>query len=464
MCAGSVRTITLAGSIGVLLLGAFAAALHRAWPSRPIARGVTVDERRLPEGREPALAWLAARRDAARARAIHFRAERRMFDATFETAGVELDADAMYEAAKRVAHEGPVLRRLREADRARRGGLDVAPVWRVDRERARALLASLAPELYKAPVDARVDLTKHERVVEEPGRELDVEASLTRLRDGKHEDDEVIDLVTRSVAPKVSIDQLTNVNIEKVVSAFETTFSLFGTGAGRAINIRKAVSFLNGVMLSPGQALSFNDTVGPRTRDRGFVLAPEIQGDEMQLGYGGGTCQASTTLYGAAVFGALDILERQAHSRPARYTQMGLDATVSYPLADLKIRNALPFPVLIHAFFPSPTTVRVEILGGDPVARVEYLFGVSSTEDFMRRVQIKNNLAPGERVLHQKGVMGYDVTSVVRLHYNDGRQDERHYFSGYRPAPEIYWVAPGFDLASLPPLPEHAKGVEGLGG
>ena len=48
----------------------------------------------------------------------------------------------------------------------------------------------------------------------------------------------------------------------------------------------------------------------------------------------------------------------------------------------------------------------------------------------------------------------------MRLHYLDGREDERHYFSGYRPAPEIYWVAPGYDVAGLPPLPEHAKGVE----
>src|SRR5262249_37668468 len=163
-------------------------------------------------------------------------------------------------------------------------------------------------------------------------------------------------------------------------------------------------------------------------------MAPEIQGDEMQLGYGGGTCQASTTLFAAALFGGLDILERQAHSRPSHYTQMGLDAPVSYSLSDLKIRNALPYPllihpllpypILIHAFLPTPTTVRVEILGGDPVARVEYLYGVSAISDFMRRIEVKDNLAPGQRVLHQKGIPGFDVTSVVKLHYFDGRADE----------------------------------------
>jgi hypothetical protein len=116
--------------------------------------------------------------------------------------------------------------------------------------------------------------------------------------------------------------------------------------------------------------------------------------------------------------------------------------------------------VLVHAFLRNPTTVRVEILGGDPVARVDYVYGVDSTEDFMRRIQVKEELASGQHVLHQKGIPGFEVTSVVKLRYFDGREDERHYLSSYRPTPEIYWVAPGYDLDGLPPLPEHAKGVE----
>ena len=52
----------------------------------------------------------------------------------------------------------------------------------------------------------------------------------------------------------------------------------------------------------------------------------------------------------------------------------------------------------------------------------------------------------------------------MKIHYRDGREDIRHHFSGYRPAPEIYWVAPGYDVAELPALPEHAKGVQGAVG
>ncbi len=462
MWPGSVRFTTLSAVLALALLAGAGggAALHRYWPRSPVALGVTVGERRVPDGAPDVVAWLAGQREAARERTVRFQYEGQLFDATLGAAGVVLDEDATLDEARQVAHEGSAWHRLKESERARRGEIDVTPLWKVDAAQARALLATYASSLALAPVDARIDLDKHLRSPDVPGRELDVEASLARLHAGTHDDDEVIDLVTRPISAKVTLDQLTNVNIEKVVSAFETTFSLSGSGAGRAVNIRNAVGRFDGTMLAPGQSFSFNDAVGPRTRERGFALAPEIQGDEMQLGYGGGTCQASTTLYAAALFGALDILERQAHSRPSHYAQMGLDATVSYPLADLKIRNAMPFPVLIHAFLPNPTTVRVEILGGDPVAKVDYVYGVSSTEDFLRRVQVKGDLPEGSRVQHQKGIPGFDVTSVVKLNYYDGREDERHYYSGYRPAPEIYWVAPGFDPGKLPPLPEHAKGVE----
>jgi len=453
----SVRLTTLSAVLGLLLLAGAGsgAAAHRYWPRSPVALGVRVIDRRFPDG-EPAAAWLAGRRAAAGARTVRFRHDHQLFEATFAEAGIALDVEATLAAAEKIGHEGSTWHRLREAERARRGEIEVAPVWTFDEARARALLATFAPALEVAPVDAHLDLTEHTRSPDQPGHALDIDASLARLKAASHEDEETIELVVHHVPATVTLEQLTYVNIEKVVSAYETTFSLFGTGAGRAVNIRNAAKHLDGLVLSRGQTVSFNDVVGPRTRDRGFALAPEIQGDEMQLGYGGGTCQASTTLYAAALFGALEIVERQSHSRPSHYTQMGLDATVSYPLTDLKIRNTLPYPVLVHAFFPRPTLLRIELLGGDPVARVDYIYGVGATEDFVRRVEVRETLAAGQRILHQKGIQGFDVTSVVRLHYLDGREDERRYFSGYRPAPEIYWVAPGYDLAELPPLPEHA--------
>ena len=446
-------------AIGSIVGASGGVAAHRLVPRSPLAAGIQIGERRAPD--RGAAEWLAARRETARSRVVRFRHEDQVFESTLGQAGVEIDVAATLERARAFAHTGSMFQRLRESEAARRGEIDVPLVWFVDRKRARALLESWAPALAKEPVDARIDLDQHRKIADLPGAALDVETSIDELEKGRHDDEETVSLIVRSRSAKVMLADLARVDVEKVLSAHETTFVTWGGGAGRAINIRNAAARIDGVMLMPGEILSFNEKVGPRTRERGFALAPEIQGDELQNGYGGGTCQVSSTLHAASLFGALDIVERQSHSRPSSYTKMGLDATVSYPLADLKIRNNMSFPILIHAFLPKPTAIRVEILGGDPVAKVEYSYGVGSSEGFVRRVTVKHHFPPGKRVRHQKGIRGYDVTSLVKVTYNDGRVIERKYFSGYRPAPEVYWVAPGYDTEELPPLPEHATGVEG---
>ena len=306
-----------------------------------------------------------------------------------------------------------------------------------------------------------LDIENKRKIEDVPGRELDIDACIAELRATSFEDGVPIRLVTRRVPAKVTASDLATVDVTRVVSSFETSFSLLGSGAGRSVNIHNAARKIDGVVLMPGDVFSFNDRVGPRTRENGFTLAPEIQGDELTDGVGGGTCQLSSTLHGAVVFGAIEVLSRKSHSRASSYTKLGLDATVSYPLVDLKIRNNLSFPIMFHASFPAPTKVRVEILGGDPIATVEYAYGVGESYDFVRRITVKQNLPAGKRIHRQKGVRGFDVTSTAKVVYRDGRVEERRWFSGYRPSPEVFWVSPDYDESELPPLPEHAKGIEG---
>jgi vancomycin resistance protein YoaR len=425
----------------------------------PVVHGLHIGERRVPDDGSPST-WLQGRKQSALDWQIRFHHEGEIVEASLGEVGVEIDVAATLERASIIGHGGSIVRRVREAMRANRGEIDVPLVFFVDERKARDYLATLAPRLARPAVDARLDLDNKQRIAEIPGRELDIDATLAELRAVTIEDGVAVRLVTRRVAPKVTLADLAQVDVTHVVSSFETSFSLAGSGAGRAVNIKNAARKIDGVVLPPGALFSFNDRVGPRTRDNGFTLAPEIQGDELTDGVGGGTCQLSSTLHGAALFGALEIVERQGHSRASSYTKLGLDATVSYPVVDLKLKNALPYPVMIHAYFPAPTKVRVEILGGEPVAKVEYSYGVGETQDFIRRITVKPSLPPGKRIRRQKGVQGFDVTSWVRLTYNDGRVEERHYHSGYRPSPEVFWVGPGYDANELPPLPDHAKGVE----
>ena len=91
---------------------------------------------------------------------------------------------------------------------------------------------------------------------------------------------------------------------------------------------------------------------------------------------------------------------------------------------------------------------------------VEHFFQVKEKHEFVRRIVVDPGFEPKQTERRQKGMLGYDVVSTVRTTYPDGQRRFRVYTSTYSPVPEVYWVGPGTDPSSLPPLPEGAQGVE----
>ncbi|MFS8877336.1 VanW family protein [Synechococcus sp. H55.11] len=113
-------------------------------------------------------------------------------------------------------------------------------------------------------------------------------------------------------------------------------------------NIRQAAQSLDGVYIQPRAVFSFNQVVGPRTLERGYLPAPVFMVAETLDSVGGGICQVSSSLYNAALLAGLEVVERHPHYRPVESVPPGLDATVWYGLADLKLRNPFPWPVRLH--------------------------------------------------------------------------------------------------------------------
>ena len=371
--------------------------------------------------------------------------------------GLGLDTEQAREALQRPRTPSSVFTRVR----ARLGGavappLDVEPTYRLDAARAAAWLIDLAAGLRRDPVDARLDLSGHARVEARSGRELDLGASLSRLAALGGADE--LTLAFTEVAPKIPTSALTNVDPSLVLSEYETDFAK--RGGPRVKNIARAAKYLDGTVMAPGELWSFNRTVGPRTVERGFVDAPVIVADEVEPGVGGGVCQVATTLFAAGVLGGLDVVKRRSHSRPSGYAPLGLDATVIDGEVDLQLRNPYPVPIIVHAFLPVPTRIRVEMLGTAAPGKVEHTYAVTKSEDFSRRVARHDELRADQIKRQQKGIPGYDVVSTVRTRYVDGSERVRRYSSTYYPVPEIFWVGRDVDPQSLPPLPERATHTE----
>ena len=117
----------------------------------------------------------------------------------------------------------------------------------------------------------------------------------------------------------------------------------------RGDNLTLACNYMNGTIVPPGGAFSYNNAVGQRTSARGFKIAHVYSGGQVVDGIGGGICQISSTLYVAMMIAGIPATEHHFHSLPVSYLKPNLDATVSWGKLDLTFINPYNFPIMILA-------------------------------------------------------------------------------------------------------------------
>lgn len=128
----------------------------------------------------------------------------------------------------------------------------------------------------------------------------------------------------------------------------------------RAINVELASQRINGVVLQPGEIISYSQQILPRNAANGYVLAPVIRG----VGYGGGICQVSSTLYAAMCHAMMPAVERYPHSQAVPYIPVGMDATIASGYKDLKIKNIYSKPLHIASSAKDGELIVSLYLGG----------------------------------------------------------------------------------------------------
>lgn len=104
------------------------------------------------------------------------------------------------------------------------------------------------------------------------------------------------------------------------------------------------------------------DVLGDISLDNGYAEALIIYNGRTITGVGGGVCQVSTTLFRTAFFAGYPIVERHAHAFRVFYYEQRpgsgidsslawLDATVYFPLVDLKFTNDRSSWLLMETYF-----------------------------------------------------------------------------------------------------------------
>lgn len=115
----------------------------------------------------------------------------------------------------------------------------------------------------------------------------------------------------------------------------------------RVENIHRIADIVRGVYLIPGETLSLNDFVGPRTVENGFFPAGAIRQGHLIQEVGGGVSQFATTIFNAAYFAGMDFEEYRSHSIYFSRYPYGREATISNPAPDLVMTNTTDYPILI---------------------------------------------------------------------------------------------------------------------
>jgi len=219
---------------------------------------------------------------------------------------------------------------------------------------------------------------------------------------------------------------------EQIIAAFSS--GTRGRTASQIYNVRLAVAALDGKIIPPGKEFSFNHAVGPWTMDRGYRKAPVSFSGDRLLDWGGGVCQASSTLYNAALLAGLPILERHRHHWPASYVPPGQDAAVAYPNIDLRFSNTLTSPIRISARLAGDS-VLISFYSKQPAPQVRLereLLGITPPATTVR---FEANAAKRASVL---GHPGYQV-ALYRVFPGDEPRRELVSRDTYPPQNRITW-------------------------
>ena len=112
----------------------------------------------------------------------------------------------------------------------------------------------------------------------------------------------------------------------------------------KVVNLRLAVEKLDGVLLRPGETLSYWRLIGKPSARRGYLPGMVLFLGRIGSDVGGGLCQLSNLIFWMTLHTDLTVVERYRHSHDVfpdahRSQPFGTGATCAYPHRDLMLRN-----------------------------------------------------------------------------------------------------------------------------
>lgn len=261
-----------------------------------------------------------------------------------------VDSEATLSDLYARGHEGGMLACFIEMLKLRGEPMIAQPIVKYDMTAADELLGLIEQDIVCPPEDAQVAFTPgsaspFEFTGETIGYSLDLTGVRAQIeRAIASVEPAVIPLEPQEITPAVMLEDLQGATVlrSRVLTAIDAEDAAYQ-------NVALAAKALDGALIDAGETLSFNETVGARSADRGYLPAAEPAYGEEVSGVGGGVCQLSSALYRLALLGGIDVTERSAAVYPVSYCEMGQEAAVSDQGIDLAIKNTTAYPLFLRA-------------------------------------------------------------------------------------------------------------------
>ena len=292
-------------------------------------------------------------------------------------------------------------------------------------------------------VDARFEIDQKEKISILPGRaglRIDLEKIGAALTAAAKMPDRTAELpLLHEPKPALLTEDAERLGIKGLVSSFTTRHPCCEK---RVDNIHRIADILNGRVVRPGETVSVNALVGPRTVKNGFVLAPTIEEGEIVDSIGGGISQFATTFFNALFHGGYEIVERQPHTYWFPRYPMGHEATLSWPKPDIIFKNDTAAGMVFKTSYTG-TNITVKIYGDNGGRKVRArVSGRQNVVDPAVEILPNPRVPPDEEKVKEPGSVGWSVIVARFVTFPDGTTREDRRRVTYKPRPKRVEVHP----------------------
>jgi vancomycin resistance protein YoaR len=289
--------------------------------------------------------------------------------------GVNFDAQATVNQAYAVGRRGNILQRAGERIEATSGTVPVPLSVNYKREQLRDGLSDVVAALTFKPTEAGFEFNGS-GVSVTPGRtgqRVDEEKLLDELEAGLQEGRRTYEVPVETDEPELTTAEAEKLKPTTLLGKYRTDYrETSDKSRERVENLQIGSNAISGTLLAPGEVFSANDTLSSLDYNKTKII---LEGKEDKAD-GGGLCQVSSTLYMAANYAGLEIVERHPHYAQLPYIRPGLDATVWFgasggqPL-DMKFKNDTDGYVLLREWVADDGFIHAEIWGQPTGEEVE---------------------------------------------------------------------------------------------